>query len=238
MREHFTKLEPSGSHGGRVGLPSRAIAFLEHRSSIAVLITLTMVCGTALAHHPLPAQLRGAQLCLDASSVDATIESEGRRFTGAAATDLDEALYGAIDSMLETLRVTWSEEIMCAPTTDRLQASIQARYLNPETYRNFPDETYSLVVSLLIEPAIGTDRNFAHVVSELYSESEQGHTIDAHLTRRAQEAAVQLAVAWWEANPATRRLSNMRIVGFATGLTVLSAISTYIMLRRRRGART
>jgi hypothetical protein len=203
-----------------------------------VLITLTMACGTALAHHPLPSQLRGAQLCLDASSVDATLETEGGRFTAAAAKDLDEALDGAIDSTLERLRVAWREEIECAPTTDRLRASIQARYLDPATYRNFPEATYSLVVSLLIEPAIGTDRSFAHVVSELYSESEGGHTIDDHLTRRVQEAAVQLAVAWWEANPSIRRPSNTRIAGLATALAVLSAISTYVMLRRRRGART
>jgi hypothetical protein len=238
VRQHETTREQSGSHGGRAGPSSRPIAFPRRCSSTALLIALTALWAIALSHHPVQAQLRGAQLCLDASSVDAAIEAEGGTFTGARATDVRDAVHDAIASTLDALRVPWHEDTTCAPSSDRLLASFHARYLDPETYRNFPDRTFSLVISLLIEPAVGSDRTFVHVVSELYSESEQVHAIDAHLVRRAQEAAVQLAVAWWEANPPARRPSNMTIAGFATALSVLSAVLAYTLLRRRRGART
>lgn len=197
---------------------------------LALLPLLLGVSGITFGHHPLPSQLRDALLCLDSSSIVVAIQDPFGT-SDAAVTSIQEPVREAIARTLTTLRVDWQEANECRASQDRVHVTIDARYLSPEIYRNFPESTYSLVVTLAIDPAHGSDRSFVHGVSELFSATQGSPSIFSHVVRRTEESSLALALAWWEGNPASRTKQFWLDPAIGAGFAVGVALRLHTMLR-------
>ena len=177
-------------------------------SGLLALITLALP-PAAFAHHPIfEPQLGGIAICVDADSVTARVDGPLGRDPGSA-----EVLTNRIRTALEAetkrvARAFYSSE-SCPPEAQQLRLEASARYLNPENYIGFPDNSYSFRayihvgdLQMITSPATAdTDLPFVWTTGGVHSESVAESPVIEHVSLASAAGLERLSQEWVEQNP-------------------------------------
>jgi len=151
-------------------------------------------------------QLRGAVLCLDASSVAV-------KFVGVSAarqrkaSPLRPALHAALVGALRKGRVRHELRASCRQRPAPTRLVVEVRYLDPKNYVGFGDPAYSYVMGLRVGLAgvgggpLGNSPFFTSSWNDIHSEARTGKSFETALRALGQVQAQDLVRAWQQANP-------------------------------------
>lgn len=151
-------------------------------------------------------RLRGAVLCLDASSVAVKfvgVPAARQRQASRLRPDLHAALLGA----LRAGRVRHEVRASCRQRPAPTRLVVEIRYLDPQHYAGFGDPAYSYVMGLRVgllgvgARPLGTSPFFTSSWNDIHSEARSRQTFETALRALGRVQAQDLVRAWRQANP-------------------------------------
>jgi hypothetical protein len=220
------------------------------RATLVFLVSFLLISFLTVAradHGPRASQLEGSVLCLDAASVRSAVEREGEAQDEVLERRLEARLLAEMQAVFGSLDLAFETHSSCRgdPAYTRLQ--VLARYLDPEAYLNFPEESYSYLTILQVGPfeeiaGLGLEEaapGALHVLfgSALHSEAETAVSIGDQLVSAGEEQIRALARAWWDDNAERYARASGRSLAplFGSGLaTVLALALAWRILSRCR----
>lgn len=160
-----------------------------------------MLLGTLFVaradHGHIETRLAGTTLCIGARSVSAVVSGpEGEVQTAPLVRELLERL----EATLEQAGVRY--EVLESCVTPTVLLSVEARYLDPESYVGFPDNAYTYVVTAQVGTLAGAlseeveGTRYGATTSDIVSVSDR----DAQLLGVAHPIMTDLAQAWRQDN--------------------------------------
>lgn len=198
--------------------------------------TVLLLCvgssSWGMTHHSDPlSELKEARFCLDRASVNVSSEGPGHIDVGGLR---DEAA-ASVRGLLTSLRVDWFEATHCDATSDSLRLSIEIRFLDPATYRNFAPDTSSYFLLHHLQPAKDSERVFMNSASALFAPEPGGPTLSETLLEEVRLSTTKLAGDWWEQNPLQPRGPPKWLISGAAGAAVALALLSLTVRRVSRG---
>lgn len=200
--------------------------------------------ATAWGHLPadfaLPA---GTALCIDATSVRSTITATGGDRAAAAEAKAVAAADGGLDRVLAAFgRERWHAEA-CTGSDAYLRIDLTGRLLDPERYRGFDPDTYSLTWSVRVgrHAALEGPRAEADDVllalsgSSLHSEERSDESVEQRLAGEGLTLATEVVHAAVLAGDG--RWAAPRTLVAVVLVAVLAALAMGVVAVRRRRQR-
>jgi hypothetical protein len=212
------------------------------RHALSLFWLFLVLASPALADHgPRASQLDGTRLCLDDASVESAIVRAGEHRDEALERRLNERLRDQMPAVLAALDVAFEERPSCAGRRDYVRMGLWASYLDPKTYINFPERSYSYTVAL----QVGSYEEIAaleleellpsalHLLLTSALHSEADSPLDGHLLTTGEALIRALARAWWDDN-AERYASSRRYAPQLIGGSLAVVAAALILLAKRR----
>lgn len=160
-----------------------------------------LLSSSALADHgEVETQLTGTTLCVGPLSVQADVRGP----EGAAWPAAEPTLREHLETTLRRADVPYDLRESCARARAAVSLSVEARYLDPETYIGFPENAYTYVVTAQVGTLTDAAAEAGVLERPLYSAttsdivSLQGDA--APLLNVADAVLADLAQAWREDN--------------------------------------
>lgn len=207
---------PRGLWGRRALLNRRLYAAL-----------LALVAATAWADHSAPApRLGGVALCTDGGSVRAEVVGAGET-QGAAVARLEAQALQRLREHLTRSAVSYRHAEACRGEGGYVVLDLYARYLDPETYLGFPEDSYTYVVSTQVgryTSPLASDTTLAEGVyvaatSDIL-QAEGAAELQAQLLSLTDAQGQLLTQTWQEANLVpTQRLALFGALALVLALT-------------------
>lgn len=174
------------------------------------------------ADHGAPApQLGGVRLCADAGSVH--LRLEGVPLRDNARARVREAVLGRLTRTLEAAEIPAGDA--CTGSNGFVLIALDLRYLDPETYLGFPENSYTYVSAAQVgaapsgaETALREGRYSASASDIIQAEGSA--EVEAQLLALGEAQIDALVQAWLEANRVAAR-SYLLFAGLGTALAAL-----------------
>ncbi|GGK43934.1 hypothetical protein GCM10008955_42090 [Deinococcus malanensis] len=179
--------------------------------TLRVVPLLVLTLGTlALAHGAgSGADLRGARLCLDSSSVQLRFHDIPAARQHKART-LKNTLHTTLTSALKHAGVPYETRTACQKNLAYTQLLTDVRYLNPKNYQGFGDPAYSYslrvtvgssAVTAAAQRGARTKIHYASVLNDIHSEARTKQSFEQFLGALGREQSRHLVLAWRKHNP-------------------------------------
>lgn len=204
-------------------------------------LVLFSLWASAWAHEDAEFHLAGLRFCVDPNSVQVRLEMPNGERAVAGQRSLRQALRADLRNVLGATGVRADFAESCADSPTYTILTVEARYLDPESYVGFEPRSYAYVVYMqvgrhdglasLLENQLLPDNRYNAYTSEIYAEPEGGEMVEAFMVEPAETLVWKLAGFWWEDNPLPSHLARFgppAVGGLLALLTVL------LLLRLRK----